>query len=200
MIVAVAALAAWTTITFFSAERLIVEKPLLQADAIVVLAGAGTFVERTRMAALMYKRGIARRVLLTDDGVQSGWSQKEQRNPSYADLARSQLLAEDVPAYAIEILSPKVSGTITEATLLREKIAERHWRSLLIVTSAYHTSRALRTFENVFARKGMQTEIGIVAARTDQEALPTSYWWMTLKGWRDVGGEYVKSFYYCLIY
>jgi uncharacterized SAM-binding protein YcdF (DUF218 family) len=70
----------------------------------------------------------------------------------------------------------------------------------LIVTSAYHTRRALRTFENVFSEKGVETKIGIIAARPGQQTPSALYWWLTWKGWGDVAGEYVKSVFYYVNY
>ena len=85
-----------------------------------------------------------------------------------------------------------------EARLLGKKAAEARWKSLLIVTSAYHTRRALWTFEHVFAKNGVETKLGIVPARTGQQTPPALYWWLTWEGWRDVAGEYVKSVFYYL--
>jgi len=190
----------WTFVAPFLAEGLIVQKPLDHADVILVLAGSSAYIERTQKAALIYKNGVAPKVLLTHDGGKAGWSPKEQRNPSYVELARGELVAHGVPDSAIEVLSPESSGTIVEARIAGEKAAERRWESLLIVTSAYHTRRALWTFEHVFAENGIDTKIGIAAARTGQQTLPASYWWLTRSGWRDVGGEYVKSVFYYMIY
>jgi uncharacterized SAM-binding protein YcdF (DUF218 family) len=195
-----AILSVWTFVAPFLAESLIVEKPLHQAEVILVLAGSSAYLERTHMAALIYKAGVAPKVILTNDGGAAGWSQEEQRNRPYVELARRELVAQGVPDEAIEILPLEVSGTIMEARLLGKKAAERRWKSLLIVTSAYHTRRALRTFENVFAEKGVETEIGIVAARTGQQTPPALYWWLTWKGWRDVAGEYMKSVFYYVNY
>jgi uncharacterized SAM-binding protein YcdF (DUF218 family) len=200
MIYILAILLVWTSIAPFLAERLIVEKPLDKADAILVLAGAPDYKERTRKAAFLYNKGITRAVLLTNDGIKAGWSRKEQRNPSYFELAERALIAHGVPENAIEILPSQVSGTITEARLLRTIAVERRWKSLLIVTSPYHTRRALRTFENVFAEKHVETSIGLVPAEAGPQTPSAFYWWLTWKGWRDVGGEYVKSTYYIFIY
>ncbi len=200
MIFVLAMLPVWSFLAPFLAERLIVERPLDHADAILVLAGSSAYFERTRKAALIYKTGIAPKVLLTNDGGQAGWSQKEQRNPPYVELARRELVAQGVPDNAIEILAPEISGTILEAKILVKKAAERRWQSLLIVTSAYHTRRALRTFETVFANNGVGTEIGIVSPITGQQTPPAFYWWLTWKGWRDVAGEYVKSVFYYVNY
>ncbi len=166
----------WTFLAPFLAERLIVERPLDHADVILVLAGSSTYLERTQKAAQLFKKQIAQKILLTNDGEQAGWSQEEQRNPPYVELARIQLLAHDVPNEAIESLSPEVFGTIMEATLLATHASERRWKYLLIVTSAYHTRRALWTFEHVFAKTGVVTQIGIVAARTGQQTPPALYW------------------------
>ncbi len=190
----------WTFVAPFLAERLIVARPMDHADAILVLAGSGAYLERTNKAAFLYKEGVASRVLLTNDGKIAGWSRKEQRNPRYVELAKRRLVAQGVPESAIEIFSPEVSGTIAEAKLLGKKAAERRWKSLLIVTSAHHTRRALRTFESVFAANGVETQIGIVPALNGEQTLPASYWWLTATGWQDVAGEYVKSAYYYLAY
>jgi uncharacterized SAM-binding protein YcdF (DUF218 family) len=200
MIFVPAILSVWTFLAPFLAERLIVEKPLDHADVIFVLAGSTAFVERTRKAALIYRKGVAPMVLLTDDGVIAGWSSKEQRNPPFVELARRELVAHGVPDEAIEVLLPEGSGTIIEARLLEKRAAEKQWKSLLIVTSPYHTRRALRTFETVFAKSGVETEVGIVSPRPGQQSPPALYWWLTTEGWRDVAGEYVKSVFYYVNY
>lgn len=200
MIVFLAIMLVWVLVAPYIAERLIVAKPLNHADVILVLAGSSAYLERTRMAALLYKKRIAYMVLLTNDGRQGGWSKKEQRNPPYVERAKRELVAQGVPDDAIEILSPEMSGTITEAEHVGKVAAERRWKSLLIVTSAYHTRRALRTFEKVFSESAVGTEIGIVPATTSPQTSSAFYWWLTWNGWRDVAGEYVKSVFYLLAY
>ena len=105
MIFVLAMLPVWSFLAPFLAERLIVERPLDHADVIFVLAGSGAYVERTRKAALIYKEGVAPKVLLTDDGARAGWSEREQRNPPYVELAKRELVAGNVPEDAIEILA-----------------------------------------------------------------------------------------------
>jgi len=200
-LIVVAAVLTWACVAPPLAERLIVERPLARADAILVLAGASALVERTEEAAVMYRKGLAPKVVLTDDGIRAGWSSKEQTNPPFVELARRQLVAHSVPSAAIEILTRQVSGTIVEARLMSETAAERRWDALLIVTSPYHTRRALRTFDAVFAKVGLTTRIGIVAPPPGQQSPPASYWWLTATGWQYVAGEYVKSlYYYCVDY
>lgn len=195
-----AILPVWIYFAPLLAERLVVTRPLDRADVIFVLAGSAAYVTRTRTAAVLYKKGIAPMVLLTNDGRHGGWSRTEQRNPLYVELAQQELIVNGVPKDAIEILRPRISATIMEAALVAKVATERQWRSILIVTSPYHTRRALWTFDNVFAEKGLATQIGIVPALAGQQTPPASYWWLTATGWRDVAGEYVKSAYYHFAY
>jgi uncharacterized SAM-binding protein YcdF (DUF218 family) len=190
----------WIFLAPFLATGLIVEKPLEKTDAILVLGGSHTYLERTQKAAELYKKGTAAKIYLTDDGEQSGWSPGEQRNPWFVELAQKSLIANGVPAESIEILSPKVSGTIDEARLLAEKAGSANLKSILIVTSAYHTRRALATFERTFAENNLSTEIGISAAAPGIQTPASRFWWLSVFGWQIVAGEYVKSLGYWVYY
>jgi uncharacterized SAM-binding protein YcdF (DUF218 family) len=190
----------WIFLAPFLAKNLIIEKPLEKADAIIVLAGSHTYLERTRKAAELFKSGVAPKIFLTDDGEQSGWSTAEQRNPPFVELARDSLIANGVAAENIEILQPKVSGTIDEARVLSEKARAANLNSVLIVTSAYHTRRAFSTFQKVFAKNNREVGIGIVAPPAGEQTPNPAYWWLSRFGWRMVAGEYVKSVGYWLYY
>lgn len=190
----------WLFLAPFLAERLIIEKPLEKADAIIVLAGAHTYIERTQKAAELFKKGISRRIYLTDDGEQSGWSRIEQRNPAFVELARKSLIAQGVPAENIEILEPQVTGTIYEARILSEKVKSANLESLLMVTSAYHTRRAFSTFQRIFTENNQSINLGITSPPTGEQTPPPYRWWLSRFGWQFVAGEYVKSFGYWVYY
>jgi len=190
----------WALIAPFLAKGLIVEKPLERADAILVLAGAHTYIERTEKAAELFREGTASRIFLTDDGGQAGWSQTEQRNPPFVELARNSLIALGVAPENIEILEPPVSGTIDEARILSEKVKSSRLKSVLIVTSAYHTRRAFSTFQRIFAENNHLTGLGIASPPPGIQTPSTAYWWLSGFGWQIVAGEYVKSAGYWVYY
>jgi uncharacterized SAM-binding protein YcdF (DUF218 family) len=189
---------AWLFIAPYLAERLIIERPLERADAILILGGSSVYLERTRQAAAEYKRSVAAKIFLTDDGERSGWSRLEKRNIPYVELAQRNLIAEGVPAAHIEIIKPVGSGTIYEAQQFKERSAEENWQTVLLVTSAYHTRRTLWTFERVFEPENVQ--FGIVAAPPGEQTPAPNFWWLAPHGWSFVAGEYVKSFYYWVYY
>src|SRR5689334_25246514 len=94
----------WVVVAWFAASRLIVSLPLEHADVIVVLSGSGTFSERVSKAAKLYRAGVARTVIITNDNRQGGWSKVEQRNPFFYERANAQLLMEGVSAADIVVL------------------------------------------------------------------------------------------------
>ena len=190
----------WICIAPFLAERLIVEKTLEKADTIFVLSGSSVYVERAQKAAELYKKGISDKILLTDDGGRSGWSTVEKRNPPFVELAKNELTRQGVPAENIEVLDGKIGGTIDEAKILQKAAGDRNLNSVLLVTSAYHSRRALRTFEKVFAENGLQTKIGIAPSPAGHQTPSPFIWWLSPFGWQVVAGEYVKSLVYWMYY
>ena len=196
----VIALGAWIPLSWMAARYLTVEKPLPSADAIFVLSGADAYGERTDEAARLFKEKIAPKIFLTNDGLQGGWNQKEQRNPYFIERARWRLIALGVPSDAIEMLPEIVRGTNDEANLLVKISAERNLKSLMLVTSAYHTRRTLWTFERVVSKNNSPLEIGIKFPSEDRNTPSRTGWWFSIKGWETVGAEYVKTIYYWLVY
>ncbi len=190
----------WLFLAPFLAERLIIEKPLEKTDAMLVLSGSYTYLERTQKAAELFKKGVTPKIYLTDDGEQAGWSKLEKRNPPYVELARNSLIVQGVPPENIEILEPQVTGTIYEARILLEKAKSANLKSVLIVTSAYHTRRAFSTFQKIFTENNQPMEIGIVSPPPGEQTPPPFSWWLSANGWKFVAGEYVKSFVYWLYY
>jgi len=195
---ALVALAAWAVVARVAAEALIVEAELPRADAVVVLAGSSAYVERTRRAAEIVREGRAPKVLLTDDGQLSGWSNELERNPRFVERAAEELARAGVPSASVEVLPQTVSSTHDEALLVGEYARTRRLRSVLLVTSAYHSRRALWTFRR--ALEGSGVEVGVATVAQEGLSLRAGVWWLSPRGWQTVAGEYVKLVYYRLCY
>jgi uncharacterized SAM-binding protein YcdF (DUF218 family) len=188
--------AVWVFGAWGLAERLIVEKPLPKADAIVVLGGSATYKERTQKAVQLFKENVSDRIVLTDDGQQGGWSRTEKRNPYFFELAQKELISQGIPGENINILSPAVDGTKDEAILVGAEAQKRGWKTVMIVTSAYHSRRSLWLFD-LYGNNG-EIEYGIASPAPGQQTPVPFYWWLSRKGWNMVAGEYLKSAYYQL--
>lgn len=191
------AVAAWAVIAPFAARFLIVEKPLEKADAVFVLSGASKYKERAKKAAELYKAGIAPRIFLSDDGIKAGWSNEEERNPPFVDLAKGTLIEHGVTPEAIEILPGDARSTYSEAGILCTTIQNTETKSVLLVTSPYHTRRALGIFDKTC---GAGAVLGIQSPKTGDQTANPNTWWLSPNGLADVFGEYVKLLYYSVSY
>lgn len=149
-------------------EFLIVDKPLAHADALVVMAGSQS--ERLPAAAALYKKGVAHNIYLTNDGVSSAYSMEKQRNLYQVEWAEYELMAMQVPEKAIVKLSHTSSGSIYDALNSRKAILDKGAKSIVIVTSDYHTKRSLWAFERVFRNHAVA--IGVCPAKSKIVALP----------------------------
>ncbi|HZH91984.1 MAG TPA: YdcF family protein [Pyrinomonadaceae bacterium] len=189
-------LAAWPLAAWCAARALIVEVNVAQPEAIVVLSGASAYAERARVAAALFASGRAPKIILTNDSERGGWSSAEQRNPFFSELAAAELARAGVPAEKIEFVAQAVSNTYDEARAVRDYAAARNMRSLLVVTSAYHSRRAEWTWRRVFS--GSEVNLGITTAPA--EGASPALWWLRARGWRAVASEYPKLIYYRLRY
>lgn len=198
IVISSALLLFWLITAPFLANRLIVEKRMDKADVIIVLSGSAAFRERTGVAARVYREGVSDKVLLSDDGMKSGWSVTQERNPRFVELTLQSLVEQGVDPDAILIMDEEVSGTIDEAIGFAEMAKKRKWNAVLIVTSAYHSRRALNTFERQLAGTGI--DVGIVSPPPGEDTPPSYTWWLSRKGWKLVAGEYLKTVYYWVFY
>lgn len=196
--VAVFCLALWPLMAWVGAQLLIVKVELSSVDAIVVLSGSSTYVERADWAAKLYREGRAPVIILTNDRLTSGWSRTEERNPYFYELAANELQQRGVPATKIEVVSQIGSGTYEESLRLRDYATAHKLKRLLVVTSAYHSRRALWSLRR--ACEGSEIEVGIDSPLPGwQTPSPTTWWWHRW-GWKVVAGEYVKMIYYWMQY
>ncbi|HEV7472420.1 MAG TPA: YdcF family protein [Pyrinomonadaceae bacterium] len=196
--VAVITIALLPVFAWVLARCLVVRVPLARADAIVVMSGSATFRERARHAAALYNEGLAPRIVLTNDYLQSSWSEEEQRNPYYYERSRDELRRAGVPDDKIAVIMVPITGTYDEVLLLRKYAEANRLSSILVVTSAYHSRRVLWTFQHVFRGTGKLIGIDPVEPGVETPALAT--WWLHGLGWEMVPKEYVKMLVYRLRY
>jgi len=93
------------------------------------------------------------------------------------------------------MLTRKVTNTYDEATAAREYVTQHHDTRVMVVTSPYHTRRALATFEKVFT--GSNVAIGITPASDESPARPDR-WWATGYDRGYVGYEWAAVVWYAL--
>ena len=194
LIVVLCLVALWPMLTWVGAHLLIVKSEIASADAIVVMSGSATYIERADWAAMLYREGRAPLIVLTDDGLIGGWDRVQERNPHYYELAARELVKRGVPESKIQVVANIAFGTYEESLSVRDYATVHNLKRLLVVTSAYHSRRALWSMRH--ACEGSGIEIGIDSPPPGWQTPSPSTWWWHRWGWKVVTGEYVKMLYY----
>lgn len=154
---------------------LVVSVPMEKADALIVLGGE-PFARPTE-AARLYKEGVSKRVFITGIGD--------------AGRNRQILIGAGVPVAKITTES-KATTTYENAVLLKPMLEDAKVRTALIVTSPFHTRRALAAFRKVMP----DIAFGVTDASIG--------WWSRPEGRGDVNRfaviEFLKIAEYWLLY
>ncbi len=146
------------------------------ADLIVVLDGHRA---RHEEGVRLLHAGAAPRILFT------------MRRPSEKRYERYGVSRDraEVPVAASD-------NTYEEAVATRETVRRHGYRSILLVTSDYHTRRALRIFKKVL---GPSIDVSVVAVPSGH-LRPGRPWWRYGASRRVIVGEYMKLLYYWVRY
>ncbi len=163
---------------------LIVDSPLRLADALVVMAGSQS--ERLPVAVDLFKKGMASKILLTNDGVLSAFSREKQQNLYQVEWAEEKLVRLGIPSEKIVKLPFYGSATMFDALAVKKYLLKSGLKKILVVTSDYHTRRTFWTFSYVL--KGYPVDISVFPA----ESISV--------GTKGIVVEYCKIVYYVLRY
>jgi len=148
----------------FAAEFWIIEDPIDKADAIIVLSDDNFYADRATRAAELSREGKAPVV------VASG--RRLRPSAGIAELMEHDLVERGVPRDRILRFAHDADGTREEAEALARFAKERKWRSVIVVTSNYHTRRARYIFRRVFPQ---DIEVRVASAR-DGDFDPQRWW------------------------
>jgi len=146
---------------------LVVSRDIGQPDAIVMLASHES--ERLPAAAAVARQYPASRVILTVPITVTKW------NCSQCPERPAQFEAQGVSADRIvELAGDPAANTFGEAQAVRRWVAGHPIRKLLVVTSPYHTRRALHVFEQALGSLGV--DVGVRPATEFSPARPQRWW------------------------
>ena len=139
--------------------------PVEQPDAIVSLASHEW--ERLPVAAALALKYPEARILLTlPPAVTRHRCHQCGQRVDY-------FVSQGVAADRVDVLPLAESSTRGEARAVTDFVRERNLRRVLIVTSAYHTRRALWTFRRTL---GSGVTAGVIPAAVGQFASPNRWW------------------------
>ncbi|HYR87114.1 MAG TPA: YdcF family protein [Terriglobia bacterium] len=157
----------------YAAGLIIEDSEPRRSDAILLLAGGDP--GRAWGAADLYKEQLGSYVILTAEPLGSDVIALRQAGipiGTGVDQNERVLRALGVPQENIVRVKPYVQDTFDELTRVRELCEERQWKSLLIVTSNYHTRRTRLTAKYVL---GPYMDFTVVASR--HGGINPEAWW-----------------------
>lgn len=163
--IGIAAVCIWTTM--HAGTALVVTREALPPDAIIMLASHEW--ERLPAAAALARQFPASVVLLTVPRVVT------TLNCYRCGERVDWLEREGVPKSRIRVLPYHVVNTHDEALAALDYATSCPVRRLAVVTSPYHTRRALATFQTVLA--GTPVNVGVMPATGTSPAEPGRWWW-----------------------
>jgi len=174
------------------ARAWVVNDPPAKADVIVVMGGG--LSTRPFAAARLFHQGLAPKILLTNP--QSAPSVPPGLIPADADVGRTILLNEAVPAADIFVTADRVSSTYEEALAVRAWAATNGVKRILIPTDIFHTRRVRWVFGKALRSTGIQVQVQAVPVR---EYAQTN-WWQHEQGIVAFQNELLKYAYYRMKY
>jgi uncharacterized SAM-binding protein YcdF (DUF218 family) len=160
----------------FAAETWVIDEPVAHADAILILGDDNFYADRATHAADLFRRGVAPVV------VASG--RRLRPNAGIVELMEHDLTERGVPKEKIVACVHDADSTREEAIALARLAVAQHWKSVVIVTSNYHTRRARYIFARVFP-PGVAIS---VASAKDGDFDPEN-WWESRKSTKLLGRE-----------
>ncbi len=158
-------------------DFLVVNDPLVRADAIIAISGNGP--ERVATSAALLRDGYGRWLVISG----GPYGLRQNSVVELHDLA----IASGVPADRI-LADDRAESTLENALGSAQLMKARGLRTAILVTSPYHTRRAAVAFSRIFRGEGL--EVRVRAA--DNSFFEVRRWW-TRRGDRDlVVREYMK--------
>ena len=177
---------------------LVFEQEPQKADVIVVLNGRDA--ERCLTAVDLYNKGYANLIVLARGSKQPGcdefWKRVGKHWNSKIFFQRA-IEAMGVPEDAFKLIGNGVTSTYDEAKAMEKFLLANGHKSILLVTSKWHSKRAYLTFKSAFSD---DHETKIITYPSRYDTFNPDTWWKNEVDAELVFREYVRLIYYILTF
>jgi uncharacterized SAM-binding protein YcdF (DUF218 family) len=126
----------------FAGEPWVIDLPAAHADALLLLGDDNFYADRAAHAAELIRHGVAPVVVASGRRLRPG--------AGVVELQEHDLIERGVPKDKIIRFPHDADSTLEEAVALARLCSERHFRTVIVVTSNYHARRARYIFGKVF--------------------------------------------------
>lgn len=175
---------------------LVTDDDLEEADLLFLLNG--DLETRPFHLVTLYEQGLAPRVAIAEEKpsppVEMGLAATE------TTIVLGMLEAEGVPQEAITVIpyGEGVTSTYEEAHALADYVATEPIDRIILVTSAFHTTRARWIVKRALKKANLEVQVQVSAA--PHWSFDVTNWWQTEEGLVYFVKEYLKWGYYLVNY
>lgn len=148
----------------FAGESWVIDAPSAHADALLLLGDDNFYADRATHAAELIRHGVAPVVVASGRRLRPG--------AGVVELQEHDLIERGVPKDKIIRFPHDADSTLEEAVALVKLCSERHFRSVIVVTSNYHARRARYIFGKVFP-----PTIAVSVAGAHDGDFDPEHWW-----------------------
>ena len=169
----------------YAGGTLVVEDRLEKSDAIIILSDDNFYADRATRAAELFRQNLA--PIVVASGI------RLRPNASIAELMTHDLIERGVPKENIIPFPQDADNTREEAEALRKLVQQKKWKSVIVVTSNYHTRRARMAARYIFDRDFQVSVVG-----TPHGGMNPDAWWKSRTDLRTFLIEFEKLVAYTL--
>ncbi len=173
---------------------LVFEQNPRKVDVIVVLNGRDT--ERSLAAVDLFNQGYANLIIMARGAKQPGSDEFWKRAVNFDGRVFFQRAIEamGVPQKSFQFIGNGVLSTSDEAFAARGFLKKNGYKSILLVTSKWHSKRAYLTFKSALKKDGIE----VVIQPSGYDTFKPDAWWKNRDDAELVFDEYVRLIYYIL--
>jgi uncharacterized SAM-binding protein YcdF (DUF218 family) len=177
----------YSPIVWLAGDQLAVSHVPQKVDAIVVLSGDGetnyinqSYQRRTLDAINYFNNGYASQIII---------SSGRDQTFSETEIIKSLLTKRGVPEHAIYISSKYPKTTYENILLITHTLNERNIKSILLITSPYHSRRALWIFRKIVP------ELIVISPKVIDTPSKNIEWTTSMDKLRVIIYEYISIIY-----
>jgi len=169
-----------------------------KADVIVVLNGRDC--ERSLAAVDLYNNGYSKLIVMAEIMKQPGtdeFRKRVKKNINRKMFFQWAIESMGVPEDSFKLIGDGISSTYDEALVTKKFMLDNNYKSILLVTSKWHSKRAFLTFQSVFNRD-KNNNLKLVIYPSKYDTFNPDAWWKQSDGAELIFYEYVRLIYYVM--
>ena len=167
-----------------------------KADVIVVLNGRDC--ERSLAAVDLYNNGYSKLIVMAEIMKQPGtdeFRKRVKKNINRKMFFQWAIESMGVPEDSFKLIGDGISSTYDEALVTKKFMLDNNYKSILLVTSKWHSKRAFLTFQSVF-NTDKNNNLKLVIYPSKYDTFNPDAWWKQSDGAELIFYEYVRLIYY----